>query len=182
MTRFFSTSSLMAVAGSAIGFYLLCELNDWLFRALAYAQGVSWVFLPSGLRLGLVLMFGGAGAIGVVIGSLFVGLDRDQPLEVTIAAALLSGLAPWLARWVCLSTLGLRADLSNLKARQLLQMALVFAVISAVLHQVLYVSTGLSESLLKGTAVMALGDLLGTLLVLYGLKVSLSLLKNRRTL
>ena len=163
----------MAIAGSAIGFYLLCELNDWLFRALAYAQGVSWVFLPSGLRLGLVLMFGGAGAVGVVIGSLFVGLDRPQALGVTVVAALLSGFAPWLARWVCLRALGLRDNLSHLKARQLMQMALIFALISAVLHQVLYVSTGMSESLLKGTAVMALGDLLGTVLVLYGLKVVL---------
>jgi hypothetical protein len=173
MKRFLSTPSLITVAGSATGFYLLCELNDWLFRALAYAQGVSWVFLPSGLRLGLVLMFGGAGALGVVLGSLFVGLDRPQALEVTVVAALLSGLAPWLARWVCLRALGLRDNLSHLKARQLLQMAMIFAVISAVLHQVLYVSAGLSESLLKGTAVMALGDLLGTLLVLYGLKIAL---------
>jgi hypothetical protein len=111
MTRFLSTASLIAVAGSALAFFLLCKLNDWLFQALAYAQGVSWVFLPSGLRLALVLMFGGAGAVGLVIGSLFVGLDRDQPLAVTVAAALLSGLAPWLARWVCLSTLGLRSSL-----------------------------------------------------------------------
>lgn len=173
MTRFLSMPSLIAVIGSALGFYLLCEINDWLFQALAYAEGVNWVFLPSGLRLGLVLMFGGAGALGVVLGSLFVGLERPQALEVTVVAAFLSGLAPWLARWVCLRALGLRDNLSHLKARQLMQMALIFALISAVLHQVLYVSTGLSDSLLKGTAVMALGDLLGTLLVLYGIKLLL---------
>ena len=165
--------SLIAVIGSALGFYLLCGINDWLFQALAYAEGVSWVFLPSGLRLGLVLMFGGAGALGLVLGSLFVGLERPQALEVTVVAAFLSGLAPWLARWVCLRALGLRDNLSHLKARQLMQMALIFALISAVLHQVLYVSTGLSDSLLKGTAVMALGDLLGTLLVLYGIRILL---------
>jgi hypothetical protein len=182
MKHFLSTPSLIAVAGSALAFYLLCELNDWLFQSLTYAQGVSWVFLPSGLRLGLVLMFGGVGAVGLVIGSLFVGLGREQTLEVTMAAALLSGLAPWLARWVCLRALGLRAGLSNLKATQLLQMALVFAVISAVLHQVLYVSVGLSNSLLEGTAVMALGDLLGTLVVLYGLKVSLPFIQTRHRL
>ncbi len=173
MKRFLSMPSLIVVIGSALGFYLLCQINDWLFQALAYAEGVNWVFLPSGLRLGLVLMFGGAGALGVVLGSLFVGLDRPQALEVTVVAALLSGLAPWLARWVCLRALGLRDNLSHLKARQLMQMALIFALISSVLHQVFYVSTGLSDSLLKGTAVMALGDLLGTLLVLYGLKIAL---------
>jgi hypothetical protein len=174
MKRFLSTPSLIAVAGSALGFYLLFQLNDWLFQALVYAEGVNWVFLPSGLRLALVLIFGGAGAVGVILGSLLAGLDNPQSTEVSVAAAVLSGLAPWLARWLCRKALWLRSDLSNLKAAQLMQMALVFAVISAVLHQTLYVSTGLSDSLLEGTAVMALGDLLGTLLVLYGLKVSLT--------
>ena len=182
MTRLLLTPSLIAVAGSALGFYLLYQLNDWLFQALVYAEGVNWVFLPSGLRLALVLIFGGAGAVGVILGSLMAGLDNPQSTEVTLAAAVLSGLAPWLARWLCSKALWLRSDLSNLNTSQLLQMALVFAVISAVLHQTLYVSTGLSDSLVKGTAVMALGDLLGTLLVLYGLKLGLSTLSNRRTL
>jgi hypothetical protein len=178
MTRLLLTPSLIAVAGSALGFYLLYQLNDWLFQALVYAEGVNWVFLPSGLRLALVLIFGGAGAVGVILGSLMAGLDNPQSTEVTLAAAVLSGLA----RWLCSKALWLRSDLSNLNTSQLLQMALLFAVISAVLHQTLYVSTGLSDSLVKGTAVMALGDLLGTLLVLYGLKLGLNTLSNRRTL
>jgi hypothetical protein len=169
---------LIAVIGSALSFYLLCQINDWLFQALAYAEGVSWVFLPSGLRLGLVLMLGGCGAVGVVIGSLFVGLDRPQALEVTFAAAVLSGLAPWLARWVCLRALKITSDLKELNARRLLQMTVIFSIISALLHQTLYVGVGLSHGFVEGTAVMALGDLLGALLVLYSAKAALSLMRR----
>lgn len=175
-----SLPQVLAVAGSALGFYLLCQANDWLFEPLTYAQGVNWVFLPSGLRLALVLLLGGAGAFGVMIGSLLVGLGRPLSLEVAAAAAVLSGLAPWLARWICLRSLRLSTDLVELKAHELLKMALVFALISALLHQVLYVGAGLSDSLIKGTAVMALGDLLGTLLVLYGLKIGLGLIAGKR--
>ncbi|MFM7343581.1 MAG: hypothetical protein ACKO3Q_13055, partial [Betaproteobacteria bacterium] len=55
----------------------------------------------------------------------------------------------------------------------LLKTAALFAVVSAVAHQLLYVSLGLSESFVQNASVMALGDLAGTLLVLYGLKLLL---------
>jgi hypothetical protein len=178
--KFFSTPQLLAVIGSALGFYLLSHANAWLFESWTYGHGVNWVYLPSGLRLALVLMLGGAGALGVMIGSLLAGLDRPLSLEVTAAAAVLSGLAPWLARWICLKALRVGSDLAGLKATDVLTMAVIFALLSALLHQVLYVGTGLSDSLLKGTAVMALGDLLGTLLVLYGLKACLQFIEHKR--
>jgi hypothetical protein len=43
------------------------------------------------------------------------------------------------------------------------------------LHQVLYVPTGLSESFIKSGLVMTVGDFLGCLAVLYGLKVVIGL-------
>ena len=60
----------------------------------------------------------------------------------------------------------------------MLQMALIFALISAALHQILYAGAALSESFIKGTLVMATGDLLGTVLVLYALKLALTLLRR----
>jgi hypothetical protein len=164
---------MIAVAFSALAFFLLCEINDLLFQHLAYSPGVSWIFLPSGLRLLLVLMLALPGAIGVMLGSLLAGLSRSMEPELALAAAFISGLSPWLARWVCLRTMHIKGDLKELSALQLLQMALVFAAISAVLHQTLYVAVGLSQSFLHGTAVMAVGDKLGTLVVLYLVKLAL---------
>ena len=164
---------MIAVAFSALAFFLLCEVNDLLFQHLAYSPGVSWIFLPSGLRLLLVLMFGGAGAIGVALGSFADGLGREAGLEVTVAAAMISGLAPWLARWFCLKSLKIQSDLNALSARQLVQMAAIFSVFSAVLHQALYVGVGMSPTFAQGAAIMAIGDLLGTLLVIYTFKLAM---------
>jgi hypothetical protein len=75
--------------------------------------------------------------------------------------------------------LQLEPSLGNLTARRLLQMALIFSLISAVLHQALYVPTGLSGSFIKGSAVMTVGDFVGCLMVLYGLKIVIGL-KMRR--
>ena len=161
---------LAVVVLSALSFYLLCRCHDLFFHGLLYSHGVSWIFIPSGLRLALVLLFGAKGAIGVVLGSLAVGLERAQALELTMAAALISGLAPWLARATCIRFFELKSDLSNLSAKLLLTMAPICALISAVMHQWLYVSAGLSSSFVQGTVVMAIGDLLGIMVVLYALK------------
>jgi hypothetical protein len=162
---------LAAIGMSAVSFYLLFQLNNLLFEKLDYTYGVSWLFLPSGLRLALVLLFGFYGAIGVMLGTLLIGLGDDTTWVAAVLPSLISGLAPWLALDVSRRMFHLQTDLSNLNAALLLKMALVFAVISAVAHQLLYLSLGLTENFLKSTSVMAIGDLLGTLVVLYGLKL-----------
>lgn len=170
---------MLPIALSALGFYLLSGANGLLFHWADYDQGVSWVFLPSGLRLALVLLLGGPGAIGVMVGSFCSGLHEPTPLAVNAAASVISGVAPWLAHWICKRSMQIEPNLSNLTARRLLQMALIFSLISAVLHQALYVPTGVSESFIKGSAVMAVGDFVGCLMVLYGLKIVIGL-KMRR--
>jgi hypothetical protein len=170
---------MLPIALSALGFYLLSGANGLLFHWADYDQGVSWVYLPSGLRLALVLLLGGSGAVGVMVGTFCSGLHEPTPLAVNAAASVISGAAPWLAHWICKRSMQIEPNLSNLTARRLLQMALIFSLISAVLHQALYVPTGLSESFIKGSAVMAVGDFVGCLMVLYGLRIVIGL-KTRR--
>lgn len=168
--RFFSITPLAAVALSALGFFLLFYLNELLFEWLDHAHGVNWIFLPSGLRLTLVLVFGAYGALGVTLGTAWVGLSEGQPLPETALAALASGLAPWIARWLSVRWLGLQEDLNNLNALLLLKMAVLFALLSAAMHQLVFLSLEVSHDFLANTSVMAVGDLVGTLMVLYVLK------------
>ncbi len=165
---------LTAIGLSAVSFYLLFQLNDLLFEKLDYAHGVSWLFLPSGLRLALVLLCGFYGAIGVMLGSFLINLSDGTTWVAAVLPSVISGLAPWLALDVSRRIFRLQSDLRNLNAALLLKMALVFAVISAVAHQLLYLSLGLTDNFLKSTSVMAIGDLMGTLVVLYGLKLLMS--------
>jgi hypothetical protein len=138
---------------------------------------VAWIFLPSGVRLVTVLLFDKWGALGVALGSMMVAFHDAlliDPLTVWVAACI-SGLAPLLARQICLSLTDLDVNLKALTARGLLRMALIFSALSASLHQSWYAWRGVSADPLSSVLVMFSGDMLGTLLVLYAAKVMLTL-------
>ena len=52
---------------SALAYVLFFRLNGALFGWLEFSAGVNWVFLPSGLRLMLVLLWGPWAALGLVV-------------------------------------------------------------------------------------------------------------------
>lgn len=167
----------LVVAGTALAYYVLFVLNQHLFAGLSFSTGTSWVFLPSGVRLFAILLFAQWGALGVVVGG--IGLALSQPGtdvdSVTLAVSIcLSGLAPLLARQICLGTNELQADLRALSAIGLLRTTLIFSAISAALHQTWYAWRGHSPDVFVGSLVMFTGDVLGTLLVLYATKMALS--------
>lgn len=150
-------------------YLLLFVCNEHVLSFTRFADGVNWIYLPSGLRLTLVLVFGVPGALGIAWASTLLsawplGLDVLAPSLMT---GLISGGAPFLALLACRRWLNVRADLSGLQARTLLAMAVIFAVISAALHQVWYGWNDPSSDRALQFAVMALGDLLGTLVLLY---------------
>lgn len=166
------TQRVATVAGTALAYFLLFELNALLFSYLEFSAGVSWVFLPSGLRLAFILVFGVWGALGIVVASIVLSAAHHFQglMLIALGAGLISGLSPLLARRVCVDFLKLRVDLTGLTAASLLQVALVFAVVSASMHQIWFKWQGLTENFLEGVLVMAVGDLLGTILVLYAAK------------
>ena len=170
-------SSALIVGLTALSYAALFLLNEYLFSVFDFSAGVAWIFLPSGVRLVTVLLFDKWGALGVVLGSMMVAFHDallTDPLTVWVAACL-SGLAPLLARQVCLSLTDLDVKLQALTARGLLRMALIFSALSAGLHQSWYAWRGASADPLSSVLVMFSGDMLGTLLVLYAAKVVLSL-------
>jgi len=162
-------SSVAVVLGTAIAYGLLFEVNTLLFGALTFSAGVSWIFLPSGLRLAFILIFGVSGALGIALASILTSLlfFFEGNWQTSVITGLISGGAPLLARKFCVDFLGLGADLKGLNGVDLIKMAAVFAIISPLLHQLWYLSQGLTTDFVRSTLVMAAGDLLGSLVVLY---------------
>lgn len=162
-------SYVAVVLGTALAYGVLFEVNTLLFSALTFSAGVSWIFLPSGLRLAFILVFGVSGALGIALASIITSLlfFFEGNWQSSIVTGLISGGAPLLARKFCVDFLGLGADLKGLNGLGLLKMAAVFAVVSPLLHQLWYLSQGLTEDFVRSTLVMALGDLFGSLVVLY---------------
>ena len=170
------------VMGCAAAYALFFLFNHLLFQQLEFTRGVNWVFLPSGLRLALVLVFLGWGALGIALSSIaisFFGYGMSA-LESTVVGSI-SGLAPWLARRLSLDWLKMDPDIQHLTPSQLMQLALIFSVTSPVLHQLWYAWSQSGSHFLEDTLVMITGDLLGTVLVLFALRLLILWLRARST-
>ena len=75
----------------------------------------------------------------------------------------------------------LDADLSNMNLQKLLLCILIYALMSASLHQYWYATVGLENTgSLNHFAVMAIGDVLGSILLITLIKASLDLIKRSR--
>lgn len=152
------------------------RLNDWLFSALEHTHGVNWIFLPAGFRILLVLVFGMPGALGIVLGNLWLDQSQLQAAHsiAVVLIAMASGLGPWFVkRWM--ESWGLLdRQLRDITAHRLLHFVLVYALVNAVSHQLIR-WTFQPETAKPWLDVwpMFIGDAIGALVMLYVMKLSL---------
>lgn len=172
-------AKLMICLVCAFGYFYAFQLNSYLFSHLKFAHGVNWVFLPSGLRLLLVLMMFEYGAIGVALGSIAVNyLGSEHPDNLfEIGTGLISGFAPLLARTIAVDVLKLGGDLEGLTPKVFIIITVLFAAISATLHQLWFYWNGVSDNFVFNSMVMAIGDWTGTVLVLAAASLLIKLSK-----
>lgn len=164
---------LTMVMGTVTLFLVTIFLNEMLFTHLEFAPGINWIYLPAGVRLLSVLLFAGAGAIGLLLASwliCFFYFFPDDPLRAFVGG-ILASLAPYLAYRVLLAT-GVGASLRGMSGRRLFWFALLFSFMSPAMHHVWFALNG-GQNLWHGFLVMAIGDLAGTLIVLYGARLVL---------
>ena len=185
MSKLFAISSewFIGCAISALAYTFLFYFNNWLTSDITFSLGVSWIYLPAGLRLFLTLIFGLPGAIGITVASFLISYYGDFPHDLTlcIGVGLISGFAPYLARFFVFSNLRLESDLSNLNFPKLIACILIYALLSAGLHQWWFSVMALENT---GTVnhflVMFIGDVLGSLLLISLIKYCLDLLRKTR--
>lgn len=159
--------SVWIVAGMAAGLYLLALGNETFLRSTEVALGVNWIYLPAGLRMCYVLVLPIHGAVAIFTATLLLAL-RDPtltPLLVAVNGAV-TALGPALARIVAVQRMGLQPNLANLNTRMLWTLAALFGFFSTSLHQAFFSALGREPAFLS----MWIGDTIGCLLCLYGLK------------
>lgn len=181
--------ALFTVIGAALWLGFL-PLYDWLFAWTEHVPGINWIYLPHGLRMILVLLFGPAGALGFTIGaaahSRYPGYGAHIDPWLDLVLAVIPGLAAWLAvmltfrQWPGRSLQpwifdGTRA----LNAHSLLSLAVVSAALNATSHITARYALG-SEAQDWADLLIAMffGDLFGALLLLYILKGCILLLRT----
>jgi hypothetical protein len=161
----------LPVLATAVAWTALHQINAIWSEALAWSAGVTWLYLPAAIRLLAILVFGLRGAIGLFVGGLVtMTLSSEAPVERVLAVAALSALAPMIAVTLALNCLKLERDLGGITPRQLLALVVASAAVSVCLHNLYYWSADLHDDLFSGLWPMFVGDVLGTLLVLYALR------------
>jgi len=171
-----SNLNLYMVLGTITLHGTMMVVNDLFFRKAEFLQGIGWIYLPAGTRLLCTLLFGQAGAIGLLISGWFACYwyyfpgDAIRATTGTIAGA----IGPYLVYLIAQREFGLQASLKNLTPQRLLLCALGCAIASPVLHHVWFAIHG-DDNLLPGFLVMSIGDLVGALVVLYVAKGMLAL-------
>jgi hypothetical protein len=181
--RAYQNRSMLFCLGALISALLYSALfffNDWLTETVKYDLGVSWVYLPAGLRLFLILIFGLAGAIGIAVASFAISYFGVFPpdLITCIGIGLISGFAPLMAKWVVVSNTHISNDLSNLSLQKIIFCILVYALVSAGLHQWWFVVRDLESGSLDHFLVMFVGDIAGSVLLIAFIKYSINFLKR----
>lgn len=173
---------LLMVMSTAILFLAALALNELLFARLEFVRGVNWIYLPAGIRLLCTLLFGEAGAIGLLLVSWAVCFFYFFPDDVvrSFMGGLLASAAPYLVYRIMQRHAGLATTLKNLTPVRLLWCAAAFAIASPVLHHLWFAVSDPGRALLPSFLAMAIGDLTGSLLVLYLAKLILALVPVRR--
>lgn len=173
------TSTLIAV--SALLYVEFFSLNDLFFSQLEHIHGVNWVFLPAGFRVLLVLGMGLPGATGIMLGNYWIDKASisEDTVCLTLITGVISGFTPWCVKWAMEKKQWLARQLQNLTAQSLLQFVLAYAVANAVGHQ--FVWWALERPGANPWIdfwPMFVGDAIGSLLILYTLKLMLPTLSG----
>jgi len=151
----------------AMTYFYAYHLNMHWFSWSEFSHGTNWIYLPSGLRLLLVLVLPTAGALGITAASLVINYTLTPDVHVVnIVTALISAGAPYLSRLTAVHFLKLNPLLTGLTSAAFFKLSVLFAIINATLHQTWFVMKGFSDNWLQGTLVMGVGDWVGTVLVL----------------
>lgn len=170
-------TQISSVVATILLFTSMLALNEWLFKRLEFTPGINWVYLPAGMRLLCTLLFAEAGAVGLLLVSWGVSFLWFFPHDASRAfvGGIVAALAPYLVYRMAKHVWGLHPLLTNLTPARLLVLSVAYAVASPLLHHAWFALQG-ADGLLEGFFVMFVGDLVGTLIVIYAMKVLLALL------
>ena len=172
------TQALIVLA-CGMAYFGAFQLNQYWFDWFEFSHGTNWIFIPSGLRLLLVLVLVRMGVIGIVLSSMAINYSFGDPNAhvFNIVTGVISGAAPYLARYLSTTWLKLDTQLTNLTSRAFFKVSILFAVANALMHQVWFYWIGHTENFVGSLTAMTVGDWLGSVLVLATASLCIKLCK-----
>ena len=123
-----------------------------------------WIFLPAGIRLVAVILFGWVGVVGLFIGSVLT--PDDVPFSHVLLLSAVSALAPQLALLLGRRLLHLSATLASLNPMHLAVLTVMASSVNALLRVGILNCLGNSQPVFN-LLPMFVGDLVGTFMIFY---------------
>lgn len=153
--------------GVAIAWTLLFKLNMWAFKSLEVNHFVSWIFLPAFIRILSVLLFGWAGVTGLIIGAIITSNPADIGHTTPYVLALISGVGPMIAVRFCEYVLKLPPTLIGIRPSHLFIFAITGAFVNVSLNGYYFALHQLPSHPITCLSPMFIGDMLGSIIMLY---------------
>ena len=147
--------------------YAIFRLNEWLFPFFEHTLRLNWIFLPAALRPLIILMFGGTGALGLILGAFLsvYGTTHGDLLHWAVLSIVL-GATPWFAVSLGKAFLNIPQDLAGLKPRHILLLCGLCAGMNAVTLNGYLWSTGNLDGGAILVATVFVGDVVGAVILL----------------
>lgn len=183
------TSLLVNALGALLTGTLFCTvhlLNQWLFKAIEVSDHINLIYLPAFIRLASVLILGLVwGTLGTALGGLML-LWWSNDANIWIGLANLSVSASVAAISVLVLQLLAQRRLSITRLLDLLQLALLYALLNALMHHAVWSVLDPSQLFYPMQVLeMVVGDITGVVLgawLLRGLAKKIKLTQRLRGL
>lgn len=173
--------SLLFVAIIALAWVALYRLNCWVFADWSTSEFVTYVFLPSGLRIMSVLLFSLYAVFGLFIGSVVTSPHLASfPLDA-IAISMISSVTPYVVYQLSKRTLGFDGLLNGLKSSTLWAICFVFALLNSFFHNLYFHYRGFTQNFFQHAFAMFIGDFFGAVLVIFSLYLTIKITKQIRS-
>ena len=168
MKRFLddATNAFICIFGVATAWVLLFRLNTVIFSHFETSKFINWVFIPAGVRLVSILLFGLYGVVGLFLGALITSSQEGLNLDTAIIISLISAINPYLAINFAKYCLKVDSLMQGLNAKQLLTISFFAALFNGISHN-LYFHLYIRKSSIFNCINMFIGDFIGSLIVLY---------------
>lgn len=142
--------------------------NQILFSGSQIGAFRNWVFLPAGLKLLLLMLFGwrAALALSLSIATIVLSEVHTVPLLIAISTGAFGGLVPYLGFMLLSKILRLTYPWNGLNFKDIVIISVLIGMLEALIQRVGLSILGIEtwDNLLKDSMLVAIGRIMGTFL------------------
>lgn len=166
----FLLSSFSVVLGTAAFWCASNIVNMYLMSFSNFATGIDLVYLPAGVRLVIVMMFGIWGAVGIFLANPILyemQFGASSTIDV-IVNSLICGFAPFFTVKIFCRLAGIDVAIQQLRAIHFPLLALAVSIVTPVLLNLYFIAAGMKNTtgFLANVTAMVTGDFLGCFLLI----------------